>query len=684
MSNSTLSITTEQLFSGYAMGYLWSKKESLLDPGSIAQLDAMYKRRTRNLKVCKQSVTYKTSSKSKAGKLGFGRLYGPVGSLEQLPRDIRGTLCKDFYYDLDIANCHPTLLNQLAHHLYDLDLPELDKYIANRDFYLASLCDGERELAKTEIIKVLYNGKSDILKELSKEIKYIAKRLAQDTRYKTLADACKEVDNFYGSFLHYVLVEEEKKVLLCMKSFLESEGWSVDVLAYDGVMIRKTNESLLTQELLRRLEIEITIKTTYEVQIKNKEFEFIEIPEVEEELVPGVKKSDYLDMKRKFEETNFYYHPGHNYAQVRDGDIIFHDTPAHAKQAYFSSYLFKISDKFGDHVPFFDLWNVDPTRKEIHILDYKESNDPTVYTIPLVFEHTKNSSPSEPAPYLKLFHELLSVNTNNNPLLTEYLLNYLAHLVQKPLESPRMALMITGQQGAGKDTLFEFMGRWVLGPKYYEDYDSNEKFFEKHDTGKKGKFLVKLQEADSAFCRKKASDLKAIITSPFLKFNPKGTAMFTLPNYARFILTTNKGNPLELEQGDRRWIIFVASSKYIGNKEFWNQVYNVLFTKEGGKAIADYLQTVDLQNFDPSKKPENAYQDAVIESEKTVEDRFLEDWDGKEIIASELYVLYRDYCINNSLPYCQTSLSLGKRLLPYIASGKLIKKLRREGSFYSK
>ena len=35
-------------------------------------------------------------------------------SLQSLPREIRHTIANDYYYDIDISNCHPVLLCQYA------------------------------------------------------------------------------------------------------------------------------------------------------------------------------------------------------------------------------------------------------------------------------------------------------------------------------------------------------------------------------------------------------------------------------------------------------------------------------------------------------------------------------------------------------------------------------------------
>ena len=150
-------VQTTQLFSRRAVGFLWSRRGQL-DPGQVEILNALYSNKKKGSLQGEQTITYKLSSTA-AGKLGYGRIYGSKGSLETLEKECRGTICKDLYHDVDIANCHPVLLAQLAKQQYDRDLPELDKYVDNRDAFLASI-SSNRDEAKTEVIRVLYGRRS--------------------------------------------------------------------------------------------------------------------------------------------------------------------------------------------------------------------------------------------------------------------------------------------------------------------------------------------------------------------------------------------------------------------------------------------------------------------------------------------------------------------------------------------
>jgi hypothetical protein len=56
-------------------------------------------------------VSYSKSKNSEGGGRWFA---GNMGSMQNMKRGVRHTICKDIWIDLDIVNCHPTLLSQLC------------------------------------------------------------------------------------------------------------------------------------------------------------------------------------------------------------------------------------------------------------------------------------------------------------------------------------------------------------------------------------------------------------------------------------------------------------------------------------------------------------------------------------------------------------------------------------------
>lgn len=669
-------VKTTQLFSRRGIGYLWDKRKEL-DPAQSAIVDSIYKNRKKGSLEGQQTIIYKLA-KTKAGQMGYGRLYGQKGSLETLEKECRGTICRDYYHDIDIVNAHPVFLVQFAHTNYNKTLPEVENYVNDRQTYLNQV-SSNREEAKQEIIRVFYGGRPrhEFLDPLYQEVRKFTKFLMGQQEFAELYTAVKGEDNVYGTFLSYVLQTIERNVMMAMKSSVEEQGWKVDVLAYDGVMIRKDSALHLASSLLTA-EQRIHTETGYKVKLVDKEFSAFEIPNAKEEIVAGVLKEDYDRMKEEFELNHFYFVPTNQYAEMENGVVNFYDCD-HAREYFKSKWRFKVSDKFDDFVEFFMLYRNDENRRTIKMIDYKEHpNDPTIFTPPLDFKWkaVTNAPKSE---LVDLYTTLLRINSGNDPIIYDYLLKYNAHMLQCPFDLPGVAIVITGAKGVGKDTLYDFHIDHIIGTKFATNYQTNAQFFNVHDCGRENKFLVKLEEADRSFCVKDASALKSIITSQTATFNPKGKKAYSAPNYARYIFTTNKPNPVEMGDGERRFVITACSAEKKGDYAFWNDIRTKLFTEEGARTIAEFLFKVDLTNFNVRLLPTNAYQQQVVESELSPEDRFVDEWDGAEVDSSTLYTLYRTWCVENNQPYVASSLVLGKRLLKHTRDG-VMKSARKGGN----
>jgi len=672
MNSPVISITTTQICNRRAIGYLWDKRNQL-DPGQFEILKAIYKNKKKTGQLhAAQVVSYRLSNEA-AGKLGYGRLYGTKGSFETLQRECRGTICKEFYHDIDIANCHPVIAIQFAKRYYQIDLPEVEKYASNREEYLKAVmqefaCD--RDEAKTQILKVIYGGmskKGSMLYDMSIELRSFSKKLFITPEYHDLATVSKTKDNIYGSFLSNILQTEERKCLLAMIEFYQSEGWSVDVLCYDGLMLRKRENHYPN---LMGCEIAILNKTEYSVNLTCKEFETFNLPPVTEEVAPSVTLDAYLEMKHEFEKMHCYHSESDRYVEIRDDSTMLFMTLSHAHEYLNSKWCFKISDKFGDTVPFLDLWRKDPKRKQCYMTSFKEGDD-DIMQVPITFAYMKDKPFTKLDCALEIFLELVRLNTNHKENLTNYVLDYFAHMLQMPTELPGVALVITGEKGVGKDTLGDFMQEWVIGNHLSTNYTTNKQFFGTHDMGKINKFLIKLEETSSKDCLDNAEELKATITAARITANPKGMKEITCENFARYIFTTNKPNPVDMSDNERRFVLLACSSKRRGDFGFWRELREVLFNYSGGRTIAEYLLARDISNFEVRQLPKNDFQNSVIKSEKTSEDIFIEQWEGLPTRATDLFNEYRMFCGENSLRYAHNAAIFGKKLQSFVRNGTI-------------
>ena len=72
------------------------------------------------------NVSYTPSKNLK----NVGRLFAQSASLQNLPREFRGAIAQNNYYDLDMKNAHPTILLQYCKK-NDIKCDDLEYYVNN-------------------------------------------------------------------------------------------------------------------------------------------------------------------------------------------------------------------------------------------------------------------------------------------------------------------------------------------------------------------------------------------------------------------------------------------------------------------------------------------------------------------------------------------------------------------------
>lgn len=269
-------ITTTQLFSRAAIGALWERRAEF-DDSTRKLLDKIWLRRGKHTVTCSLETTYRVSTnKKRQAALGYGRLYS-AGGLEQLEADCRAAICKEFYHDIDMVNAQPTILVQLAKKELGMDMPQLQAYVENRDAVLGHIMERDnvpREEAKQRLISILFGGYTDdyFLVPLYEEVQNVAKKFSYLSQYEDLVDACRKEKpkDYLKSLVAYITQTAERRVLLAMRDYLTSAGWSMDVLIYDGGMIRKRTDAACDDALMTAISTSIKEATGFDVQVKEK------------------------------------------------------------------------------------------------------------------------------------------------------------------------------------------------------------------------------------------------------------------------------------------------------------------------------------------------------------------------------------------------------------------------------
>lgn len=173
-------------------------------------------------------------------------------------------------------------------------------------------------------------------------------------------------------------------------------------------------------------------------------------------------------------------------------------------------------------------------------------------------------------------------------------LDYLAHLVQRPEQKIHFALVIRGEQGTGKSAVGELMSR-IIG-KSNVTRPSNDELLDKWTGWQEGAQLAVIEELMTLGKLEVTNRLKPLITDPTLRIQEKYQTTYTIENRLNLLCFTNHRDALRIEQGDRRWFIVFSPAK-AREHAYYRRLFAHL-NGDGPAHVAHWLMERDLSSFD--------------------------------------------------------------------------------------
>jgi phage/plasmid-associated DNA primase len=114
--------------------------------------------------------------------------------------------------------------------------------------------------------------------------------------------------------------------------------------------------------------------------------------------------------------------------------------------------------------------------------------------------------------------------------IANWLLDYIAHMYQKPWEAPEVAILLRGRQGVGKSFFVEGLGE-ILGD-YFLSISHQRHLIGSFNVHLVDKLLVLADEFNSKE-RQNAGILKSLVTQSIMAVEPKGVNVFSAKKYFR-------------------------------------------------------------------------------------------------------------------------------------------------------
>ena len=183
----------------------------------------------------------------------------------------------------------------------------------------------------------------------------------------------------------------------------------------------------------------------------------------------------------------------------------------------------------------------------------------------------------------------------------EYVLNYFAHILQKPHIKTGVLLALQSKEGGGKGFILDKIAQ-IIGDTHYCQ-NSNAKFLFGDFNGQlEGKILVNLDEALWGGDKGMEGVVKNKITETKQTINKKNKENYMISCFANYIITTNNGWFCAANADSRRMFCLKLNdflSGIVNTDEKDEYITKIL--QSPPEALAKVLYNRDISNFRPRK-----------------------------------------------------------------------------------
>ena len=278
-------------------------------------------------------------------------------------------------------------------------------------------------------------------------------------------------------------------------------------------------------------------------------------------------------------------------------------------------------------------------------------------------------------PYLHKQHELdvilhhIKILCNHDECVYNYFIKWIAQMIQYPHIKTIMPTFISGE-GSGKGTLFKLFEKMLGSEKVFETTNPSRDVWGDFNGMMCNCFLVNLNELSKKDTIEAEGKIKGLITDNTLAINQKGIPQYKIKSYHRFITTTNKEEPINSSNGDRRNLIIRASDEKKGDFQYFENIYKYLDNINVLRTCFDYFKNIKgMDNFKDISIPQTEYQTNLKELSKSPIEQWLESFTREhstdsfiELLGFEMYDLFKLWCSLNGIKYEINSVKLGVRL----------------------
>jgi len=541
------------------------------------------------------TTSYKYASGRKAG-----REYGTTFSLQNIAGKIRDLLISDEYRDLDMKNAHPTILKYLCDN-NEIACPLLSRYIEHRDLLIA-----KGEISNKREVLVAMN--SDVSKSQKLYIRALVTELdpIKMTLLSLYGDnhdlTTTNTANPISSSLNQLLCIFENKILQKAMN-IDSTNLSVSK-CFDGFQTTNPN---ITVEDLNSITEEYNIKWA-----KKDRGTGLTVPEdfVEKE-IDETPDETYADYKTEFEKKNFFCNNPPRFCRLSNGIWTFIKASDFATVYESTPSMIDPSSGSRKKIKFINIWRNDVNRLTYENIDtipyskHPSACPASTFNMWVPFNRITDRYDALEGKSLEWFETYLVPSlkaiTGDDVDQFEYMMKYIAHIIQKPEVLPKCIIVLKGREGIGKDALLDFIAELINNKNLICRTNNVELVLGNFNKSIENKLIIQLNEMSDKDAHRYKEELKCLSTAKTMECNKKGVDAYQITNYSRIFIFTNNTLGAVAGVDNRRQLHLEGKDTYMDNKEFWSGYYEGLENDTIMNDVFSLFYNSDIETFNPTK-----------------------------------------------------------------------------------
>ena len=201
---------------------------------------------------------------------------------------------------------------------------------------------------------------------------------------------------------------------------------------------------------------------------------------------------------------------------------------------------------------------------------------------------------------------ILNVIANGDRGKANYILDWIAHMVQRPWEKPGVALVLTGAKGTGKSLLTAILSR-VIGSQNTLITSSGKELFGRFNWHLTDKLLIGAEEAFFAGNPETNDQLKHLITGEVIEAEQKYGQRVNIKSSHRIIMTSNHAQVIAASEDERRFFVCNVSDKRRRDDSYFAPLVRLIKGQDDATlaAFACELQKRDIRSWKPEQAARN-------------------------------------------------------------------------------